>query len=383
MTRILSRRQALSAGTALGAGALTAALPHAAAATPLGGKPVGGKPVLEETRTLDELYRAALAEGGRLVVYAGGDIASQQTANVQAFTQQFPGIDLTMVVDYSKFHDARIDNQLATGTLVPDVGHFQTLQDFPRWKQEGHLLPYKPAGFARVHPALRDRDGAWVAIRLSAFSFMYDIAAAGADAPRTPQDLVDARWKGRIASSYPNDDDASLFLYKLYAESYGWDWIARLAAQDIQFARGTHTPALAVTNRQKTVGVGGSGAAVTPSGATLRWAIPENGAPFMAWGQRAAIFRRAAHPTAAKLYLNWWLSMPRQQSATGWSVRTDITPPAGLKPAWEYPDAHFAEFPRFMADRAEVERWRQTFTLYFGEVHGDPSPGWLGLHPGA
>jgi hypothetical protein len=32
--------------------------------------------------------------------------------------------------------------------------------------------------------------------------------------------------------------------------------------------------------------------------------------------------------------------------------------------------------------RAEAERWRQTFTLYFGEVHGAPTPGWLGLHPG-
>ncbi|MGW0949083.1 hypothetical protein ACWD4O_41940 [Streptomyces sp. NPDC002623] len=30
----------------------------------------------------------------------------------------------------------------------------------------------------------------------------------------------------------------------------GWDWIARLAAQDIQFARGTHTPALAINNKQ-------------------------------------------------------------------------------------------------------------------------------------
>ncbi|MET9082824.1 ABC transporter substrate-binding protein [Streptomyces sp. NPDC004237] len=377
MPRSLSRRQALAAGTALGAGALTASLPTPGVAAPL-----VGKPVVEETRSIDELYRAALAEGGKLVVYAGGDIASQQTANVQAFTQQFPGVDLTMVVDYSKFHDARIDNQLATDTLVADVGHFQTLQDFPRWKKEGHLLAYKPAGFSKVHPTLRDSDGAWVAIRLSAFSFMYDIAAAGAHAPRTPEELVDPRWKGRIASSYPNDDDASLFLYKQYAETYGWDWVARLAAQDIQFARGTHTPALAVNNKQKIIGVGGSGAAVTPAGATPRWAIPEDGAPFMAWGQRAAIFRRAAHPEAAKLYLNWWLSTSRQQSATGWSVRTDITPPSGLRPAWEYPNAHFAEFPRFMADRAEVERWKETFTLYFGEVKGDPSPGWPGLHPG-
>jgi hypothetical protein len=46
------------------------------------------------------------------------------------------------------------------------------------------------------------------------------------------------------------------------------------------------------------------------------------------------------------------------------------------------PNANLDGFPRFMADRAEAERWRQTFTLYFGEVQGAPTPGWLGLHPG-
>ena len=90
-----------------------------------------------------------------------------------------------------------------------------------------------------------------------------------------------------------------------------------------------------------------------------------------------------AHPTAAKLYLNWALSTERQQgSFNGWSVRTDVTPAGGLKPVWTYRDAHLDGFPRFMEDRAAVERWKQTLALYFGEVEGDPTPGFLGLHPG-
>jgi ABC-type Fe3+ transport system substrate-binding protein len=103
----------------------------------------------------------------------------------------------------------------------------------------------------------------------------------------------------------------------------------------------------------------------------------------MAWGQRAAILAKAKHPAAAKLYLNWSLSVPVQQASfDGWAVRTDVQPQGGLKPIWEYPNANLDGFPAFMADRAEVERWRQTFTLYFGEVQGPPSPGVLGLHPG-
>lgn len=63
-------------------------------------------------------------------------------------------------------------------------------------------------------------------------------------------------------------------------------------------------------------------------------------------------------------------------------VRTGITPAGALKPIWTYRNAHIADFTAFMSDRAEVERWCQTLTLYFGEVKGEPSPGWFGLDTG-
>ncbi|MFD3835652.1 ABC transporter substrate-binding protein [Streptomyces sp. NPDC058642] len=375
MSSFPSRRRVLAtgAGAAIGIGALGATSAQAAPASRTTGS--------EETRTLDELYRAALAEGGKLVLYAGGDTPTQQDFTKAAFLKRFPDIDLTLVVDYSKYHDVRVDNQLATDTLVPDVVQLQTLQDFTRWKEQGRLLRYKPAGFSKVYDKFKDPHGAWVAIGAIGFSFMYDTAAVGSGAPRTPLDLVDPKWKGKIASSYPHDDDAVLYLYSLYVQKYGWEWAARLAAQDVRFARGSNSPGDAVRAGTHAIGIGGSGA---PLGAgPVKWVVPE-GAPFMAWGQRAAILKQAAHPTAAKLYLNWQLSLATQQgSFNGWSVRTDVTPPAGLKPVWEYPDAHLDGFPRFMADRAAIERWKQTFALYFGEVKGDPTPGWLGLHPGA
>lgn len=380
MSSFLSRRRVLTTGAAaaLGIGALGAAATPAAAASPAGSRRASGA---EETRTLDELYQAALADGGKLVIYAGGDTPTQQDATKAAFRSRFPGIDLTLIVDYSKYHDVRVDNQFATDTLVPDVVQFQTLQDFTRWKDQGRLLGYKPAGFSKVHDTFKDPQGAWVAIAAIGFSFLYDVAAAGPDAPKTPLDLLDPKWKGRIASSYPHDDDAVLYLYSLYVQRYGWRWAAALAQQDVRFARGSNSPGDAVRAGQKTIGIGTSGALTSTT--PVKWVVAD-GHPFMAWGQRAAILKQAKNPTAAKLYLNWQLSTTQQQgSFNGWSVRTDITPPAGLKPVWEYPNAHIDGFPRFMADRAEVERWKQTFALYFGEVKGDPTPGWLGLHPGA
>ncbi|MEU8719542.1 MULTISPECIES: hypothetical protein [Streptomyces] len=64
--------------------------------------------------------------------------------------------------------------------------------------------------------------------------------------------------------------------------SHGWDWLARLAAQDLPFARGSYTPRDAVTSGQKAIGVGGSGAPLASG--PVKWVPPDGATPFMSWG---------------------------------------------------------------------------------------------------
>ncbi|MFJ5304189.1 ABC transporter substrate-binding protein [Streptomyces sp. NPDC088350] len=335
----------------------------------------------EEGRTLDQLYSAAEAEGGRLVVYAGGDWKNQQDDTKQAFEKRFPGVKVEMVVDYSKYQDARIDNQLATGTLVPDVVQLQTLQDFERWKRQGVLLPYRPAGFGKVYDTFKDADGAWVATDVLAFGAGYNKGLVGKDAPHSVRDFADPKWKGRIASAYPNDDDATLYLYSRYVQKFGWNWLAGMA-RNTEFLRGSDSAGNQMADGKKAVGLGGwvtPDAGNDPSAATVGM-LPNTTDPFVAWGQREAILKKAKYPAAAKLFLNWQLSKERQTS-DAWSVRTDIAPPTGLKRIWQYKNAALDGFPAFMRDRAAAERLRQQMTLYIGEVQGPPTPGRLGTHP--
>ena len=114
---------------------------------------------------------------------------------------------------------------------MPDVVQLQTTQDFIRWKEAGVLRLYKPSGFSKVHPGFKDPDGAWLAIAVYAFSYMYD-DALGDQAPASPLELVDPRWKDAIASAYPHDDDAVLYLFRQYALTYGWTWVSQFAAQN-------------------------------------------------------------------------------------------------------------------------------------------------------
>ena len=55
-----------------------------------------------ETKSLDELYKDAIAEGGDLIVKAGGDEKNQRDQVIQAFKERFPKINLNLTVDLSK-----------------------------------------------------------------------------------------------------------------------------------------------------------------------------------------------------------------------------------------------------------------------------------------
>ncbi|KAF1324028.1 Abc transporter, partial [Globisporangium splendens] len=340
------------------------------------GQSAAAAAIKEETKTIDQLYQDAIKEGGKLVIYHGGDTPTQQNRLKAAFNAAFPKINLTLVVDYSKYHNVRVDNQLETNTLVPDVVALQTLQDFPRWKDEGKLLNYKPANFSQIYDGFKDPSGAWYSYIVFSFTFASNATNLGSlPAPATPLDLVNPRYKGKIASSYPHDDDAVLFLFSQYVKKYGWSWASKFAAQNPSFNRGTNVAGELVAAGKYAISVGGGG---SPKAAI------DGKFPFLAWGQRIAIMKKAKNVAAAKLLVNWLNTeqMQKTNGFSGWTVRKDIPTTNGFKQVWEIPEANSANFATFMEDRERIEIWKQTFALYFGEVQGAPSPGVLGLHPG-
>lgn len=336
----------------------------------------------QENRSLNDIYKSALKEGGVVTLYAGGDTPGQQDGMKKAFEQRFPGMTLNVIVDYSKYHDARIDNQLTTNTLIPDVVQLQTLQDFPRWKEEGVLMNYKPSAWNKIWPEFRDKDGAWTGIFVDAFSNVINSHfLQEKEWPREASDYLRPDLKGKIVVTYPNDDDAVLFWFKQVVDKYGWSYVAKFHEQKPIFVRGTQAPADDVESGKAVATFSTDGALVPDNKTASRFVLPVND-PFVSWAQRAAIFKQAKHPEGAKLYLNWLLDKKTQKDIWYmWSVRTDVAPPEGYKHIWEYHNTNPEAFVKFMSNRDEVERFRTQMGLYLGEVKGEPSPGWLGLYP--
>lgn len=336
-----------------------------------------------ETRSLDELHRAAMAEGGRLVVYAGGDIPNAYAGLEAMFRARFPGMQIRIVADLSKYHDARIDNQLARGRLEADIAILQTLHDFDRWKAEGKLLPYKPLDWDMLVPDAKDPEGAFHAIGFIAFSNNCNTTLLPPDrAPRDALDYLDPGLKGRLVLTYPHDDDAVLFQFDRIVGLHGWDYLDRLMAQDVQWVRGTVPARLVVQRGEKVATFTASGTLNPVAGNPLRFQLPRREA-FLSWPQTAAIFAEARNKEAARLFLSWLASRDVTVARTGqWTVRRDVTAAPGFGPIGDYNTAPHA-FRIFMRDRARVERLKTQFEHIIGVPQGPNPTGVTGLYPAA
>jgi len=365
MNASLTRRLTLLAFAA--SCALSASLPAQAQAT------AAPSPAVVERdgagQTLQDLYQAALKEGGTLTVYAGGDEVTQGFGIKAGFERQFPGMTLNIVVDLSKYHDARIEEELLRRDLKADVAHLQTLHDFDDWAARGLLLPYQPIGWAQVPAAYKDPQARFTGLFMLTFANSYNKTMVTADnAPRDYADFLKPEFKNRIVITYPHDDDAVLYVFDKIIQKHGIGFIEKLQANGVQWVRGTQTPRDAVEAGKYAVATGTSGNFVPVEAANTRFVLPTSD-PFLTWAQTGAIFKDAKHPAAAKLYVSWQLSLPVASNPRQFPIRKDVAPPAGYKPLDQY-NTSPEDFLAFMRNRARVERLKSLFERLIGPVQG-------------
>src|ERR1700761_3779530 len=188
-------------------------------------------------QAMTELYDKAKAEK-ELVLYTGGPAAPHE-ARAKLFMQQFPGIAVSVTGGFSNVLNAEIEKQMAAGALAVDMAIFQTVQDFVAWKQQDKLLAFRPEGFEHVYPNMRDPDGAYEAMSVSVQTYAYNKEKLpAANAPQSALDFLKPEFAGNVITCYPADDDATLYLFYLIVQKYGWPWMDKYMANKPNFVQG-------------------------------------------------------------------------------------------------------------------------------------------------
>jgi ABC-type Fe3+ transport system substrate-binding protein len=320
---------------------------------------------VSRAQSIDALYEQAKLE--KTVALYGAGPSDPFKRWVEDFQKAYPGVSVAFTGGLSNALDKKIEQQLAGKTMEADVGIFQTIQDFLRWKKAGALLLFKPEGFEAIDPAFKDADGAFTTVSVNMVTYAYNTqSVAAADVPKSALDFLKPMFREKLITTDPSDDDAGLMAFNAIVEKYGWSFMDKYMAQQPRFTRDGHA---AVSNA---VAAGEMLATFDSTSTTPR--LIREGKPIQLVLSRddptplflvsGAIFKDAPHPSAAKLFLDWYLA-PAQQSRNGaFSARSDVAPPQGYQPLSAYKlDRSFAALH---ADEARLAALKQRFAGYVG-----------------
>jgi ABC-type Fe3+ transport system substrate-binding protein len=305
------------------AGLLVAVLTALAAG---GGGGGGGSAAGQEIATYrgpdraQRLLDGSRAEGGRLLWYT--TIIPDQLAQplADAFEAKYPGTAVELFRGNSNEVAQRVVQEYRGNRfevdLVDGTGSASLLRDTDM------LQPYYSPELDAYDAALKDPDGYWGAELQYFMVAAYNTAAVPeADAPRTRADLLDPRWKGRMAWSTSPTSGAPLFIGNVLdtlGEQDGDAYLQRLAGQGVrnidasgravldQVVSGQVPLALNVFNDQV--------AYSAAKGAPVAWRPLDDA---VAQLSRISLAARSPHPNTALLFLDFLFSTEGQQIISG------------------------------------------------------------------
>ena len=328
--------------------AVSQAAPTAAAVQPAAAKPTApAAAAANPDAEWDQLVQAAKKEG-ELVVFLGRAGSRQLKDAFPVFEKKF-GIKVTQVAGSGDDNADKVLAERSTGIFTGDVwmGGLTTINT--------RMLPasaFDPIEPQFILPEVKDRT-AWFKGDYSwgdpdkKYTFLF----AGSPTPllayntnlvddneiKSFYDLLDPKWKGKIVSRDPaSAGTGGNTAYFYFQPQLGKDFLRRLfTEQNVTVVDDARQAAEWLALGKYALYVLGSGNDIDEAmGQGLP--VKDNYGPFKEGARIAAggagsisIFNKAAHPNAAKLFVNWWLSREGQLTAMtadplDESLRTDI-----------------------------------------------------------
>jgi iron(III) transport system substrate-binding protein len=288
---------------------------------------------------------AGARKEGTVTLYSSATLADQ-SAIVGAFQAKY-GIKVQQWRGSSEDIRNRALTEYAGGRFDADVAETAG-SEMEIMVRERLLQPVTPPAAAALIPQARMPHNGWIATRLSVFVGAYNTnIIKPADVPKSYQDLRDPRWKGKLGIEV---DDANWFLSVVgfMGEPQGLRLFHDIVAANGMSVRKGHT---LLANF---VGSGEVPLALTAYSYRVEQMKNVEGAPveLLYLPPGAGVFKKAPHPHAALLLLDFYLTDVQKILAEREAVVTDPR----VKPLPK--DMIFVDLPKYLD---EGERWTKLF----------------------
>jgi iron(III) transport system substrate-binding protein len=280
---------------------------------------------------------AAAAKEGKVVWYTAVDVKVAEGV-AKVFRAEYPQIALEVERSGSERVFQRINQEHQSGIKNVDVVNSSDASHFLYWKQQKWLAAHTPPDVKRYPPQFKDPDGYYAAWRatLSVMGYNTNLVPAK-DAPTGYMDLLDPRWKGKLVKSHPSYSGTSLTGTYAIVKVLGWDYLAKLAKQDVQQLQSTTATPKSIASGERAVMVDGNEYNMfieIDRKSPVKIIYPKEGTPFVT--SPTAIFADAPHPNAARVFQNFLYTAKAQQLVVDMggarSLHPDVKEPANRTP---------------------------------------------------
>jgi ABC-type Fe3+ transport system substrate-binding protein len=265
---------------------------------------------------------------GEVVLYTAWGLDTVQALQ-KAFAKKYPFIKfevrrtgserlLTITITEHKQKLFRAD--VFSGSHLAMINH----------KKAGHLQRYVSAEQRTFPKEFKDPDGYWTAFYMDTRVLAYNTRSlAREDAPKTYEDLLRAKWKGKMAM-----DDADYILYGSLLEMMGRErglaYLKKLAQQDLIIRSGHSLLTQLLIAGDFPIYLDGFGSNIEKfkaQRAPIDWAALE---PVIVSLNPVGMAVNAPHPNAARLLVDFLLSREGQEIGRDLAkipARPEVEPP--------------------------------------------------------
>jgi iron(III) transport system substrate-binding protein len=198
--------------------------------------------------------------------------------------------------------------------------------------KQGLFEPFRPDGFDQVVAEARDREGRWIAQRLSIVGIPIRSDKVK-DVPRTWSDLKHPKYKGLMVMPDPSFTAIQLVVVGMLSRTLGWDYYKALRANDTMIVQGHQQVFSAMQQGERVIGAEGADPRSFSEGKDVpnqTMIYPTEGVFIVS--SPTAVIKGARHPNAARLFAQFMVQPPAQKMIAAGGVhssRIDIAPPPG------------------------------------------------------
>jgi len=257
---------------------------------------------------------AAAEKEGKVVWYTAVDVKVAEAVK-KAFVAKYPKIDVDVERSGSERVFQRINQEYQSGIKNVDVTNSSDASHFLFWKQQGWLAKHVPPDTAKFPPQGKDPDGMYFAWRSSLSVMGYNTnLIQEKDAPTGYADLLDPKWKGKLAKAHPGYSGTALTGTYAISKALGWDYLEKLSKQGVQQLQSTTATPKSIASGERAVMVDGNEYNMfmeIQAKSPVKIIYPKEGTPFVT--SPTAIFKDAPHPNAARVFQNFIYTVPVQQ----------------------------------------------------------------------